>query len=79
MANLRIAAMVNLPTAEESPTVKLWPTAAHAVGVQSKDGAYRLGAKGELCPGVPIWRIGGRFRVPTAALRRVLQLDDPAA
>lgn len=69
---------VDIPTVAEAHTVALWPTAAEAVGA-SKATAYDVLAKsGWLCDGVPIIRVGGKWRVPTASLRRALGLDDAA-
>jgi hypothetical protein len=63
-----------LPTVSEAPTVDLM-VAAGALGV-SKHTAYEvLAPAGRLCPDVPILRVGGRWRVPTAPLRRALGLD----
>jgi hypothetical protein len=69
-----------LPTAEETPAVALM-VAADALGI-GKWTAYTNAPTGELCPGVPVLHIGGRYRVPTAPLRRALGLDvddQPAA
>lgn len=65
-----------LPTPEESPTVPLWPITGQALGL-SRNGAYDAAARGE----IPTIRLGRKLVVPTAALRRMLQLDEatPAA
>jgi hypothetical protein len=60
-------------------TVSLWPEAAKAIGA-SKATAYDvLAPSGWLCDGVPILRVGGRWRVPRASLLRALGLDDSPA
>jgi hypothetical protein len=47
-----------------------------ALGIRSSN-AYRLAKEtGKLTDGVPVLKIGHMWRVPTAALRRALQLDD---
>ncbi len=65
-----------LPDPAIQPTVPVWPTAAAALGI-SKSSAYEAARSGEL----PTIRVGKRLLVPTAALRRMLQLDggSPAA
>lgn len=68
--------LVSIPTVEQTPTVDLWPTAARAVGI-GKTVAYERAATGQLTDGVPIIRVGTKWRVPTAALRRALCLDEP--
>jgi len=62
-----------LPRPEESPTVPLWPVAGEACGL-SRNGAYDAARRGE----IPTIRLGRKIVVPTAALRRLLQLDEPA-
>jgi excisionase family DNA binding protein len=62
-----------MPTAEEQPTLTVWPEAAGWLGL-SKSGAYAAASSGAL----PTIRIGRRLLVPTAALRRMLQLDQAA-
>lgn len=59
-----------LPNPEEQPTVPLWPTAGRACGLQ-KSATYAAAARGE----IPTIRLGGKLVSPTAALRRLLQLD----
>lgn len=59
-----------LPKAEDQPTVPIWPTTAHAVGL-SKGATYDAVRRGD----IPSIRMGGRIVVPTAALRRLLGLD----
>jgi len=53
----------------------LWPDTGHALGL-SRQSTYNAVASGE----IPTIRVGRRILVPTAALRRMLQLDgNPAA
>jgi len=58
---------------EDQPTVDVYPTAAEALGL-SRAATYEGVARGE----IPSIRVGRRIRVPTAALRRMLGLDDGA-
>lgn len=60
-----------LPSPENQPTVPLWPDAAKALGI-GRATAYEAAARNE----IPVIRIGRRLVVPTAALRRMLHLDD---
>ena len=60
---------VELPTAAESPTVSV-EIGGHALGIRSSN-SYRLARTGQLTEGVPVIKVGHRYRVPTAALRRV--------
>lgn len=62
-----------LPLAEDQPTISLWPTAGRALGL-GRSSTYAAADRGE----IPIIRIGKRVVVPTAALRRMLQLDSPS-
>lgn len=65
-----------IPTPEEQPTVDV-PFAGRALGI-GRNSAYEAAKRGE----IPTIIVGGKIRVPTAALRRLLQLDDaptPAA
>lgn len=55
-------------------TVPLWPEAGEALGI-SRQHAYERANTGEICT----IRIGRAFRVPTAWLRRILQIDGPEA
>lgn len=64
--------MNKLPTAEEQPTMTLWPKTGTALGI-SRSATYGGAARGE----IPTIRVGARILVPTAALRRMLQLDEP--
>ena len=65
---------MTLPSPEDRPTVLLWPTAGEALGL-SKTSTYLGAQRGE----IPTIRVGRRVVVPTAALRRLLQLDSPDA
>jgi hypothetical protein len=63
--------MINkIPDAEEQPTVRLWPTAGQALGL-GRSSTFAAAERGE----IPAFRIGGRWVVPTAGLRRKLLLD----
>jgi hypothetical protein len=63
-----------IPDANERPTVPLWPDAGQALGV-CRSTAYNSARAGD----IPTIKVGSRLLVPTAALRRMLQLDDPAS
>jgi hypothetical protein len=62
--------MKRIPEAEEQPTVSVWPAAGEALGL-SRSAAYEAATRGD----IPVIRLGRRVVVPTAALRRLLQLD----
>jgi len=62
-----------IPTVEESPTVGL-EVAGPILGIRLTK-AYALAKDGQLADGVPVIRVGVKYRVPTASLRRVLGLD----
>lgn len=61
-----------LPDPEEQPVLRLWPDVAKVLGL-GRSAVYEAHRRGEL-PFV-VWRVGGRLLVPTAAVRRALQLD----
>lgn len=61
-----------LPDPNVQPTMSVWPEAAGILRL-SKASAYAAAERGE----IPTIRIGRRLLVPTAALRRLLQLDAP--
>ena len=63
-----------LPDPEVSPTVLLWPTAGTALHL-SRNATYDAAKRGE----IPVISLGRKKVVPTAALRRMLQLDGPSA
>ncbi len=54
--------------------VPLWPTACKALGCGRNTG-YREFAEGRI-PGA--YRVGNKIMVPTAALRRLLQIEEAA-
>lgn len=60
-----------LPKATEQPTTRV-EEAARALGI-SRSAAYEGVRRGE----IPSIRIGHRIVIPTAALRRMLELDPP--
>jgi len=62
-----------LPDPEQQPTVPLWPTAGRALGI-GRSTVFAAAAAGE----IPTIRLRGRLVVPTAALRRMCALDEPA-
>lgn len=61
---------MNVPTVDEQPTMTV-EDAGEALGI-SRGSAYEAARSGDL----PTIRIGRRLVVPTAALRRMLMLDD---
>ena len=63
--------LTTLPNPTERPTVTVREAAAW-LGV-SKSTAYQAVESGDL----PVIKVGGRLLVPTAALRRLLLLDEP--
>jgi hypothetical protein len=62
---------VELPWPEDQPMVPLWPTAAHPFHVR-RSRAFQLAHRGEFP--VEVLRVGGRWLVRTADLRRQLGL-----
>jgi len=64
---------VALPTADEQPTLDLWPTVGKALGIKSRNTAYRAAHSGRLP--VRTLQVGVKLVVPTIELRRVLGLD----
>ncbi len=64
--------MARLPDPNERPTLSVWPETARLLNL-SKASAYAAAERGE----IPTIRIGRRLLVPTAALRRMLELDEP--
>jgi hypothetical protein len=60
-----------LPLPEDQPTVPLWPVAGQALGL-GRSATYAAATRGDM-PG--LMRIGGKYVVATAALRRALHLD----
>ncbi len=66
---------VGLPDPNERPTLSVYPETARILHL-SKASAYAAAERGE----IPVIRIGRRLLVPTAALRRMLQVDpEPVA
>lgn len=63
-----------VPDPNDRPTISLWPDAGEALGL-GRSATYDAAARGE----IPTLKIGSRRVVPTAALRRMLQLDGPSA
>ena len=61
-----------IPDPEVAPTVEL-RLAGRALGIGATT-SYTRAASGELIPGVPVLKIGAKYRVPTVALRRALGL-----
>jgi hypothetical protein len=61
-----------IPDPADQPTLPLWPDAGQALGL-GRGRTFELARRGELP--FPVYRLGRSFRVPTAALRRALQLD----
>jgi hypothetical protein len=61
-----------IPNPAEKPTLPLWPDAGQAFGL-GRARTFELARRGELP--FPVYRLGRSWRVPTAALRRALQLD----
>ena len=59
-----------IPTAQERPTLTLYPETAKWMGL-SKSSVYAAAERGE----IPTIRVGRRLLVPTATLRRMLALD----
>ena len=64
-----------IPKAEECPTTPI-RVAGKAFGISSSS-AYTRAATGELVEGLPVIRVGGKYVVSTARLRRLLELDGP--
>jgi excisionase family DNA binding protein len=64
----------------EQLTIPVWstdqeqPSAARALNLKSKDTAYRAAREGS----IPVVRIGRSMRVPCAALRKMLAIDEAA-
>ena len=65
--------MPGIPTAAERPTMRLEELCEPLI--LSRSSVYQAAASGE----IPTIRVGRRLLVPTAALRRMLQLDEPPA
>ncbi len=65
--------MRKIPEPDEQPTMALWPDVGQAVGLR-RSATYAAAQRGQ----IPTLRIGGKLLVPTACLRRMLQLDQVA-
>ena len=66
---------LGLPDPREHPTLNLWPDTGLLLRL-SRQATYDAARRGD----IPTIRIGRRLLVPTAALARLLELDDfPAA
>ena len=65
-----------IPNPEDQPTMSLYPETARAMNM-GRSAIYDACHRGDLP--FPVLKCGGKFRVPTAALRRVLELDGPVA
>lgn len=63
--------VVPMPDPMLQPTMSVWPETGRALGL-SKASTYDAVHRGE----IPVIRIGRRMLVPTAALRKMLHLDD---
>jgi excisionase family DNA binding protein len=75
IAGLPEPEIAGLPDPNVQPTMSVYPETAAILNL-SKASAYAAVERGE----IPSIRIGRRLLVPTAALRRMLQLDGtPAA
>lgn len=62
---------VTVPLPDDEPTVDV-PFAGRALGI-GRNSAYEAARNGQ----IPTIAVGGKLRVPTAALRRMLALDAP--
>lgn len=68
-------APARLPDPHVQPALNLWPTTGRLLGL-SRQSTHDAAARGD----IPTIRIGRRILVPTAALARLLCIDDdPAA
>lgn len=63
--------MTTIADVKDKATMNVWPEAGQLLGI-SKDAAYKAAAAGQL----PVIRVGRRLLVPTAALLRMLGVDD---
>jgi hypothetical protein len=72
---------MTIPDPQTTPTVPFWPVAGRALSLGKSTGLElaRRAANGErdVLP-VRVFRVGRRYLVATAELRRVLALDNPA-
>lgn len=65
---------MSLPSVEERPTLSV-PEAGRLLAGLSRSTSYELAARGEFP--VPVFRVGALLRVPTAAVLRLLEVDEP--
>jgi hypothetical protein len=73
MATEGAAPRVVVPIAELQPTMSVWPEVGKALGL-SRAATYNAVSRGD----IPSIKIGGRLLIPTAGVRRLLQLDHAA-
>ncbi len=71
MLSMMITDKGHLPLPQDRATLPVWPDTGRILGL-SKASTYEAVRRGD----IPVIRIGRRLLVPTAALRRMLQLDD---
>lgn len=62
---------------EAPPTIGLME-AAEVLGI-SRTIAYREAKQGALFPGVPVYRVGGKYRVPTSFVLNALGIEREVA
>lgn len=63
-----------IPDPEVQPVMALWPDVGRLLGL-GRSATYAAAQRGE----IPTLRIAGKVLVPTAQLRRLLQLDQAEA
>jgi excisionase family DNA binding protein len=63
-----------IPDPAEQPTMRLWPEVGELLGL-GRASTYECARRGE----IPVLRLGRRVVVPTAALRRLLQIEEATA
>lgn len=64
--------MIRLPDPREQPTIRLWPEAGQLLGL-GRASTYEAASRGE----IPTLSFGRRLVVPTAALFKMLCLEEP--
>jgi len=64
--------MTVLPSPEAIPFLELWPTTGQLLHL-GRSATFAAAARGE----IPTLKLGRRLVVPTAALRRLAQIDAP--
>ncbi len=65
-------APARLPDPRTQPTMDIWPQTGQLLGL-SRQSTYDAANRGD----IPTIRIGRRILVPTAAIHRLLQVDEP--